>query len=404
MPFMNIKDGLGVWLRAVTRSPVRRAERELARPRLEGLEPRLQFSGVAQEIGDAPVAAPVEPRDLLPDLIPWVSRENGYVYGWRLDRAERPGKVLLRLTSAMANIGEGPMELRGGEPTEDGAGQEVFQRIHTSDGESHDRLAGVFRYHPSHNHTHFDNFALYRLRYVTEGNGVGRTVKAGNKVSFCLTDSDAYDLSLPNAPENGRFYSCGTRKQGISVGWADVYDESLPDQFVNVTGVEPGRYWLEVVVDPKDRILEMNEDNNVARIAITLRDPTPPGNDLFSNAAIIEGTQVVARASNENASREDGEPRHGGGSGGASIWWAWTAPETGEVTITTRGSEMDTLLGVYRGKSVGNLDLIAGNDDARGEVTSRVGFVARKGVTYFIAVDGYRGATGDVRLTLRQEI
>ena len=313
---------------------------------------------------------------------------------------------MLRLTTAMANIGEGPMELRGGgDAVEGSGGQEVLQRVFTSDGKSHTRVAGVFTYHPSHNHTHFDNFAVYRLRYMTKDKGLGKSVKAGNKVSFCLTDSEPYDLSIPNAPDNGGYFSCGTRRQGISVGWADVYDETLPDQWIDVTGVEPGKYWLEVVVDPKDRILESNERNNVARIPITLREAKPPDNDDFADATVLKkGSRIVERASNEHATLQNGEPRHAEGTGGASVWWSWTAPRTGKVAISTRGSEVDTLLGVYRGKSLRNLNVVAGNDDASGEVTSRVAFKAKEGVTYRIAVDGYRGATGDIRLLVKQGV
>ena len=400
---MVIKDGLGSLFGRIKRTVVGQgASSHPPHAQLEGLEARLQFAASEVEPPDV-LGAPEALGDLLPDLIPWASKEDGFIYGWHLDRSDRPGKVLLRLTSAMANIGDGAMELRGGDPV-DGGGQEVFQRVYTDDGKSYDRLAGVFRYHPSHNHTHFDNFAVYRLRYMTEGNGVGRTVKAGNKVSFCLTDSDAYDLTLPNAPKNGRYFSCGTRKQGISAGWADIYDETLPDQWINVTDVAPGRYWLEVVVDPKNHVIEKDEGNNVARIPITLRDATPPGNDHFTQATVLKGSQLVARGSNEHATRQEDEPRHAGGAGGSSVWWSWTAPANGVVSISTRGSEVDTLLAVYRGKSLHNLDLVAANDDARGEVTSRVAFTAKEGVTYRIAVDGYRGTTGDLRLGLKLEV
>lgn len=406
MSFMERKDGLvGALFHRIERAIVRRRQQQRPKPPrnrptpwLEGLEVRIQFAGVGDE-GTAGGSA--AETDLLPDLIPWASKPNGYIYGWHLDRSGRTGKTLLRLTTAMANVGEGPMELRGGEATD--KGQEVFQRIYTSDGEYRDRLAGVFRYHPTHNHTHFDNFAVYRLRYMTEADGVGRTVKAGNKVSFCLTDSDSYDLSLPGAPANGKYYSCGTRRQGISVGWSDIYDETLPEQWINVTGVPSGKYWLEVVVDPKNHILERDEKNNVARIPITLRDVSPPDNDDFSHAAVLTGSQVSDRGSNEQATRQDDEPRHAGGSGGASVWWTWTAPKSGPVSISTRGSEIDTLLAVYTGKSLHNLRLVEANDDARGDVTSRVAFAAKKGVTYHIAVDGYRGTTGEIRLGLRQD-
>src|ERR1051325_729316 len=63
----------------------------------ESLEPRLLFSTA-----------------LLPDLIVRDSADEGYLPGWTSDTAEEPGHTLLRLTTAIANIGTGPMELRGG--------------------------------------------------------------------------------------------------------------------------------------------------------------------------------------------------------------------------------------------------------------------------------------------------
>lgn len=58
--------------------------------------------------------------------------------------------------------------------------------------------------------------------------------------------------------------------QGISVGWADVYSQSLDGQSINITGLPNGNYWLEVSADVADAILETNETNNTTRLAITI--------------------------------------------------------------------------------------------------------------------------------------
>jgi hypothetical protein len=61
--------------------------------------------------------------------------------------------------------------------------------------------------------------------------------------------------------------------------------------------------------------------------------------------------------------------------------------------MTTAGSAIDTLLGVYEGTSVSNLTPVAANDDASaGETTSTVSFLADEGVTYRVAVDGKQHA------------
>ncbi|HSU67686.1 MAG TPA: PPC domain-containing protein, partial [Tepidisphaeraceae bacterium] len=126
-----------------------------------------------------------------------------------------------------------------------------------------------------------------------------------------------------------------------------------------------------------------------------------PVNDNFISATIISGTSITATGTNAKATKETGEPATiAGNSGGHSVWWAWTAPTSGTATIDTHGSSFDTLLGVYTGSSVSSLTLISANDDdpAGGTTTSKVTFAAVAGTTYYIAVDGYGGVTGNITL------
>ncbi|HST26338.1 MAG TPA: metallophosphoesterase, partial [Gaiellaceae bacterium] len=125
---------------------------------------------------------------------------------------------------------------------------------------------------------------------------------------------------------------------------------------------------------------------------------TSPANDLFANAQSITGTSGSTTGSNVNATKEPGEPNHAGNAGGASIWYAWTAPASGSATVDTLTSSFDTLLGVYTGSAVGALTTIASNDDCCGGPQSKVSFNAVSGTTYEIAVDGYKGVTGSVAL------
>lgn len=207
---------------------------------------------------------------LPPDMTVWASRQLGFLYGWTLDRTEQPGRVLLRLTTAIPNIGSGPIELVGGEVNMDGT-QDVYQRLYYDDDSFEDFFAGAFVYHPEHGHIHFEGYAEYRLREVTAGGGVGDIVGTGSKVSFCLLDVLKYIRRIPGTPPVPQYTTCSAEVQGISVGWADVYDKSLPDQWIDVTDVPNGQYWLEVEVDHEDRLIESDETNNVARIKIFLR-------------------------------------------------------------------------------------------------------------------------------------
>ena len=88
-----------------------------------------------------------------------------------------------------------------------------------------------------------------------------------------------------------------------------------------------------------------------------------PANNNFSAAQTISGASGSTTGTNVGANKEPGEPNHAGNKGGASVWYSWTAPQTGPVTISTFGSSFDTLLGVYTGSSVSSLTTIASNDD-----------------------------------------
>src|SRR5262245_7650508 len=101
---------------------------------------------------------------------------------------------------------------------------------------------------------------------------------------------------------------------------------------------------------------------------VVLGSATPafaaPANDSFANAIPLSGLTVTTTGTSVGATKEPSEPNHGGNNGGASVWWTWTAPDSGLTTIDTFGSSFDTLLGVYVGPAVNQLTTIASNDDS----------------------------------------
>ena len=125
-------------------------------------------------------------------------------------------------------------------------------------------------------------------------------------------------------------------------------------------------------------------------------------NDNFDSSVAIAGASGRSTGNNVGADKEGDEPDHADDSGGASVWWTWTAPATGLATFDTRGSDFDTLLAVYTGDNLNDLTEIASNDDAQaGDVVfeqSEAHFTTQQGQTYHLAVDGYVGATGTVVL------
>jgi len=124
-----------------------------------------------------------------------------------------------------------------------------------------------------------------------------------------------------------------------------------------------------------------------------------PANDAFSSATTVTGTSFSVTGTNTEATIEVGEPKHAGQTGGRSAWWTWTAPSSGTLTVTTQGSTFDTLLGIYTGSALQSLMRIGSNDDESASVkTSRVTITVVAGTVCRIAVDGYRGGQGTIRL------
>src|SRR5438093_20288 len=126
-----------------------------------------------------------------------------------------------------------------------------------------------------------------------------------------------------------------------------------------------------------------------------------PPNDDFADRIVLEGILVTTNGSNLHATAESGEPSHSGLRARRSVWWSWTAPDSGTVEITTAGSDFDTLLAIYKGATFPSLTLVAANDDWNGSASSRVRFAAVPGQSYQIAVDGKPGSFGNIVLNLR---
>jgi hypothetical protein len=125
-------------------------------------------------------------------------------------------------------------------------------------------------------------------------------------------------------------------------------------------------------------------------------------NDFFVNAIALTGINGVVSVSNANATKELGEPDHAGNPGGKSVWWSFTPPSDGVLTLNTTNSTFDTLLGLYTGPDVADLAVIANNDDAYPGASGGFSFISqavKSNLTYDVAVDGYDGASGTVFLS-----
>jgi hypothetical protein len=135
-------------------------------------------------------------------------------------------------------------------------------------------------------------------------------------------------------------------------------------------------------------------------LALRIEATPPPVNDDFEDATVLEGATSVEPGGarfyladrfgyNWGADKEIGEPDHDGDQGGASVWYSWTAPETGSAQVGVCCGQLS--LGVYLGSAVGSLT------EVRPSAFGTIPVAA--GSTYRFAVDGkYELVAGAARV------
>ncbi|HXZ84903.1 MAG TPA: lysyl oxidase family protein, partial [Myxococcota bacterium] len=155
-----------------------------------------------------------------------------------------------------------------------------------------------------HDHPHYRDFLRYEL--VQDPNGPA--VAAGGKRSFCLAESMCLDGFPPNR------HTC--TNQGIGAGCWDTYDYFLGCQYVDVTDLADGDYFLRVTVDPLGQIAESNEDDNVLVQPVTIaRAPLADAPLAGLGLALRPKHQLQLRASSRapiDLGGTDGDPTRSG--------------------------------------------------------------------------------------------
>ena len=261
----------------------------------------MSYQGFAEVERDTP-AQPVRP--LLPNLVTLPVRnphlrtgayfvdhkQEGTPSCYPEEVAERGARRCLRFDQVIANEGDGPFELRyrmEGLATD----QQLRQRVYNSDGTFTDYKVDTYEFHPAHAHFHYKNFGqafLYRAR----SDGTLEKIRESRKNGFCMIDVentrfgvDPHGLAYKGeAPRTYYFPRCNTATEydehgasmvnGISVGWADVYNWFLADQYIEITGVPDGDYVLETVANPTRTVHETSYGDNAARVTIRLQGDT----------------------------------------------------------------------------------------------------------------------------------
>jgi len=190
----------------------------------------------------------------LPDLV--THAPNGYrpetlVWG---DREI----LVMKFTGYVSNAGPGPLDVFGN-PQE-----AIYQRAwNGTDWENVGQPLVQFENSDGHNHFHL----MEIMRYSLWNEEKSAQVAPGAKIGFCLLDSEAFASS--SAPVYGLQSDCQANNpgatnlhMGISPGYRDEYHAGISLQWIDVSELQPGIYWLGAESDPFGRIVEANEGNN----------------------------------------------------------------------------------------------------------------------------------------------
>jgi hypothetical protein len=231
------------------------------------------LAGIAAMVPVAIAAGGAQPpgKALLPDLDQ--ETPSGLLFtkgadGWRLG-----------FNSAVRNVGAGPLIVDGHRMAAVERTMDADQMIvRTGAARSVVRDVGHLRYvrSPDHQHWHLLGFDHYELRRPRGDRALVRDRKTG----FCLGDRYAVTTrTLPGRPPRKVYASrCGLERpglmgvrEGISVGYGDVYVANLEGQYLPLRHVRAGRYLLVHRVNADRRLLESSYDNNASSLLLRLR-------------------------------------------------------------------------------------------------------------------------------------
>jgi hypothetical protein len=262
----------------------------------------------------------------LPDLIsvPPTRLQAPETVTWRGETS-----LVIRFDGHVTNVGEGPLDLFGNPST-----GSVMQRARSGDDWVDVTSPQViYETADGHNHWHLMKVARYSLWNESRT----AEVAPGQKVGFCLYDvvsvsgAPVVDPSFYEGPvvrwcEVGNPQATQLR-MGISAGYQDVYDKSLTYQWVDVSDVQPGVYWVAAQIDPENVVVESNEANNT--LSFSARSVIVPGHIAEPLQVNVDSDPVdIALAATTYGSPEDqvfqiiDPPQHGSldVAAGATIW------------------------------------------------------------------------------------
>jgi hypothetical protein len=230
--------------------------------------------------------------------------------------------------------------------TEVGQQETNIEREHieeTSSGEM------VYVSADGHDHWHLNHVAYYSLWNAAKSSEVAPAMKVG----FCLEDSEHEDKTKgPSSPVYAdsvapfrdfcqQYHPNATSLfEGISPGWRDAYKKELAFQWVNVSNVLPGDYWLREDINPLHFI---EEEGSGEKAKFATEETVVPGYDAAPQSASANAGEAKIITL---ASRGYEEPKH---PLGAPKYTIVSAPKHGALSAVSKNQVTYTPEAGYSG-------------------------------------------------------
>lgn len=206
--------------------------------------------------------------------------------------AVEDGRRLLRFSAIMVNAGPGHFEVRGSRSSTATSGMSISQVIFDSGGGSRTVPTNALANYSGDGHDHWH--VQQMMSYTLWPTSAATTLARGEKVGFCFFDTTPWNLSLPGARSVSYYRQewCGTRaslttRTGISVGWGDNYPWNFAFQWIDITGLPAGDYYVQSTVDANNLFLETNNGNNCTWYRIRIPSTGSTVSLLSSGASCI---------------------------------------------------------------------------------------------------------------------
>ncbi len=239
------------------------------------------------------------PTQMLPDLVQQPPLQ--------VSVTQSSASYRIGFNSAVENHGQGPLIINGHRP-DTSSTMVADQIVNRTDG-STQTFAGIgsMIFYVPHNHWHYVGFDKYELRNPADNSLVAPDQKSG----FCLGDrytpnSNGTRNENPTpgpwttnncAPGNTAALNL---TEGISVGYGDEYVPQLEGQYIDVTGVQPGQYWVVFRTNADQALKETDYTNDAASVLIQLW-PNGYGNLTNGGVTVLKtcpGTATCSLAAN----------------------------------------------------------------------------------------------------------